>query len=832
MNLFVLQTLATLNSTIFQTLHRLLIQAESQSQLLDQQLCLRHGLLNGSQTVWNSGDDAIAQTFTQRFNQAFNQAFHQTLVIDALVITNLQDIILFGNQGISSLLQVPVSELLGQSLSSLEVVASTSDLTQEILQVFKQSQRVAGQQTIVLSQQILADLRIFPLEDESGEVFAWAKRMMIREIPTFLRASTVLTGEIEAPKRRLQPEESACLIIDHQGWLQSWHPQWQVIIPSLREITQPVATPIDAIALLSAAIPQFSQSLQRAFQGESGVMESWLVPPATPQITDQLAQHDRCQFSYRPICDGLGMFQGVCIVLTIHDAFKDDFQPESWKSPGGVQASLPAADQPRQKQSQKSVNRPSVVKRPIVTVSNWLQEINRQLMEADSLEMIAPGVLESLRQGFHCDRVLLYQFQDNGSGRAIFEAVAQPSLSLQGHRIQGGHFLRNHQSLTHPQIWMMGDQNSDHFTTRHGNLWQQFQVKAAIAIPLAAPRSFNREITRGKRLLPWGWLVLHQCDESRIWEGEEVDLLCAIGSQLSLFLQQMQLSQQLANSQQQLAVEVEEKTAELQQQVQELQQINRLKDDFLSIVAHELRAPLANMNMAIKMLSLTIPSPSGDGCVKNSSGKVIVQRHQTYLNILQTECKRETDLINDLLDLQKLEANSFPIHPEVVNLNDWLPSVIDPFRTRIQQRNQTLKVEIPEHLSPIFTDSSCLERVLGELLNNACKYTPKDNKIIFQVQENTLNRTTGNIRFILCNQANIPPEELPRIFDKFYRVPHSDVDKQGGTGLGLALVRQLVEQLEATLQVDSQAGWTTFTIDLPCHPSAPQCGNDYERLAG
>ncbi|MEX0270626.1 sensor histidine kinase [Leptolyngbyaceae cyanobacterium UHCC 1019] len=111
----------------------------------------------------------------------------------------------------------------------------------------------------------------------------------------------------------------------------------------------------------------------------------------------------------------------------------------------------------------------------------------------------------------------------------------------------------------------------------------------------------------------------------------------------------------------------------------------------------------------------------------------------------------------------------------------------------------------------LVSDQPSLERVLVELVNNACKYTPPDGHI--QV---TADSTTSHVQLAIRNSGSeIPETELLRIFEKFYRVPHADPWKRGGTGLGLALVKKLVESLGGSIHVTSSLGQNTFTVRLP-----------------
>lgn len=241
--------------------------------------------------------------------------------------------------------------------------------------------------------------------------------------------------------------------------------------------------------------------------------------------------------------------------------------------------------------------------------------------------------------------------------------------------------------------------------------------------------------------------------------------------------------------------------AALAQQIEELQRLSQLKDDFLSTVSHELRAPLTNIRLAIDLLSGCNPS----------------EEMACYLKILENECVRETELINDLLDLQRLEAGA-PQHQAVpIQLERWLPTIVKPFARQIQAHQQTLQLQLPT-LPPVVTDQASLERIVVELINNACKYTPPEGTITIAAQANGQSVELS----VFNTGVEIPAAELERIFQKFYRVPQADRWRRGGTGLGLALVKQLAESLGGSIQVKSGDGQTCFTIQLPLkYPDLP-----------
>ncbi|WP_254722067.1 PAS domain-containing protein [Kovacikia minuta] len=234
------------------------------------------------------------------------------------------------------------------------------------------------------------------------------------------------------------------------------------------------------------------------------------------------------------------------------------------------------------------------------------------------------------------------------------------------------------------------------------------------------------------------------------------DLWLIIDKEYSFKEQELRLVQQVANHCA-IALRQARLYQAAQTQVKELEKLNHLKDDFLSTVSHELRTPVANMKMAIRMLKLV---PTGD-------------RAQRYWDILESECDREATLVSDLLDLQQLETSlhtdtSTDLSLASVHLQEWLLPILTPFKGRAQEHQQSFEVEISPNLPSLFTDPKRLERILAELLNNACKYTSGQGSITFNVHDNAVLRS---IQFTVRNQAEIPVEELPHIFKKFYRIP-------------------------------------------------------------
>ncbi|MBE9182813.1 PAS domain S-box protein [Oculatella sp. LEGE 06141] len=245
-----------------------------------------------------------------------------------------------------------------------------------------------------------------------------------------------------------------------------------------------------------------------------------------------------------------------------------------------------------------------------------------------------------------------------------------------------------------------------------------------------------------------------------------------------------------------------------QAQVQELERLNHLKDDFLSTVSHELRTPMANIKMATQMLEVNLEKA---GLLSSKNPQIV-----KYFNILHDEGQREIGLINDLLDLSRLEASDEPLLLSTIEQpKAWMLNIIKPFAERAHGQQQQFKIDISSELSAFTTDVSELEGILTELLTNAHKYTPQGEAIEISAYPNGETARAGMQLCIVNSGVELPEQEIDRIFDKFYRVPNNDPWKHGGTGLGLALVKKRVERLGATIQVSSSEQQTRFMMHLP-----------------
>ena len=238
--------------------------------------------------------------------------------------------------------------------------------------------------------------------------------------------------------------------------------------------------------------------------------------------------------------------------------------------------------------------------------------------------------------------------------------------------------------------------------------------------------------------------------------------------------------------------------------MEELERLNHLKDDFLKTISHELRTPLTNIEMGADTLKMLF------GLLPNWQ-----QQHfdaaEESLEILEAGYERETKLVSDLLDLVHLDAHNQPVKVEPVDLNLLVSHVAKLFVKRAEKQQQQLEIDLASDLPLVETNPDIFERIMTEMLNNACKYTSQGERISLRIELNTqtLKLTVANSGVELNHQ------ELERIFDKFYRIPEQDRWQNGGAGLGLALIKKQVEYLGGDITVQNQNQQFVLTVELP-----------------
>jgi len=269
------------------------------------------------------------------------------------------------------------------------------------------------------------------------------------------------------------------------------------------------------------------------------------------------------------------------------------------------------------------------------------------------------------------------------------------------------------------------------------------------------------------------------------FKQDEIVLVEQVASQCAIAIRQARLYQQSQN------------------QIEELGRLNLLKDDFLRTISHELRTPMSSIQLASETLETLLEQEIGS----NKSATFT-----RVLDIFRSACQRQNQLVDDLLTLCYIDAKKEIIKMQWLDLSVWLPQIIEPFQERIGNQNQILTIDLESDFPQFKSDISIIKRVLAELINNACKYTPASENITLSAQ-----RIKDGIKLKVINTGvEISSVEQQRVFDKFYRIPNHDPWQFGGTGIGLALVKNLVELLGGTISLKSDREQTIFAIALSC----------------
>ena len=267
------------------------------------------------------------------------------------------------------------------------------------------------------------------------------------------------------------------------------------------------------------------------------------------------------------------------------------------------------------------------------------------------------------------------------------------------------------------------------------------------------------------------------------FEKSEIILVEQIASQCAIAIRQARLYEQS------------------QAQIKELARLNTIKDDFLKTVSHELRTPMSSIQLASETLEALLEQEIG------------VNKSTTFtkvLDIFRSACKRQNQLVDDLLTLCYIDVKKEMITIQWIDLSLWLPQIIEPFIERIDNQQQKLVIEIASDFPQFKSDISTLKRTMSELLNNACKYTPAHQTITLSAQI-----IRQEVKISISNTGvEIPISEQQRVFDKFYRIPHHDPWQFGGTGIGLALAKNLIELLGGRLELENEPDKTVFAIYL------------------
>jgi len=246
--------------------------------------------------------------------------------------------------------------------------------------------------------------------------------------------------------------------------------------------------------------------------------------------------------------------------------------------------------------------------------------------------------------------------------------------------------------------------------------------------------------------------------------------------------------------------ETQEKSRQLESANEKLRELDRLKSEFVANVSHELRTPLTAIKGAADLLLREVPGP-------------LNEKQSHYLSRVRSNTQHLTGLINDLLDLSKIEGGKIELQAERVSLAGLIHEVVETLRPIAAEKSIALETPLPQASMLVWADRDKITQVLTNLVGNAIKFTPPNGRVTVA----SASHDTEGVRVSVSDTGPGTAEgERDRIFDKFYQVAVNGGPKPKGTGLGLAISKSLVELHGGKIWVESEpARGSTFYFTLP-----------------
>jgi signal transduction histidine kinase len=231
--------------------------------------------------------------------------------------------------------------------------------------------------------------------------------------------------------------------------------------------------------------------------------------------------------------------------------------------------------------------------------------------------------------------------------------------------------------------------------------------------------------------------------------------------------------------------------------MEELKEVDKLRRDLIANISHDIRTPISIIHGYIETLIM-----------KHDS--LDAHKQQEYLQTIIKSTERLRRLMTDLFELSKLESRQIKPKMESFFMFDLLQDISRKYRLLAQEKNIDLETEFPSKMPVVFADIALIERVLQNLIDNALNHTPEKGKVKIKMEEDNKRLNVS----VMNTGPGIEQDELPRIFDRYYKVENTKSSR--GTGLGLAIVKNILEIHQADIQVHSEKqGNTIFSFHLP-----------------
>lgn len=429
-----------------------------------------------------------------------------------------------------------------------------------------------------------------------------------------------------------------------------------------------------------------------------------------------------------------------------------------------------------------------------------LNEVTTLIHHSLELPVILETAVHQVRQFLQVDRLIIYQFNIPTLSCWVDLTPDAPFLwqktvpNLDGIIYES----REHDCASHS--------TSAHFLHRSSH-----QEQAELVTPIMVRDEL------------WGLLIVHQYAEPRHWQESEKALLKRIVERLAIAIYQAKLYAQLHQQIQSLEQQVIDRTQALHDALMTAQAANRAKTEFLSTMSHELRSPLTTIiGMAATLIRHQLQP--------DAKGVLTLQKQQEYLQTIQSRGEHLLALINDILDLSHVETGKAVLDIREFSLFQLARQTLNSLQEKADLKKVVLRLDLNlgagsfeglakrnglEEDSPrdrFKADPQRVKQILTNLLSNAIKFTPENGCVILRVW---VNEERAILR-VEDTGIGISKAEIPLLFQKFQQLDASYHRKYEGTGLGLALTKQLVELHNGTIEVESTVGvGSQFTVHLP-----------------
>jgi signal transduction histidine kinase len=250
---------------------------------------------------------------------------------------------------------------------------------------------------------------------------------------------------------------------------------------------------------------------------------------------------------------------------------------------------------------------------------------------------------------------------------------------------------------------------------------------------------------------------------------------------------------------------IQDRTGTLQGAIEQLQELDRLKSAFVTIVSHELRTPLTSIKGFVENMLQGLTGP-------------LNEKQQHYLTRIQLNAERLTRMLNELLDLSRIEAGKMQLFASPLSLQELFSDLLDGFQPLARQKSIDMDVVFADVVPPVQADRDKLYEVVANLVDNAIKFTPSGGRV-------RISAEVQDIRFVRIAVSDtgcgIPEEHREKVFQKFYRID-AVTGSSNGAGLGLSIAKGLIELHGGSLEVESELGkGSRFSFTLPYHCAEP-----------